>query len=172
MVMNRLGDSGTSIVLHCLRDFIRLDGLSLGSTGCLAWVAEQVYQCLGALRNLKFIDIAMYKATDEGIKWIANLIAESKIIQAVSVSCNGISEEGIKLLIYEGILVKDSLIHLEYQQYGLKRSGELVKAIDSKHELNWIKLPHSQGLDLSSKYQYVQNFKHSPLVEFIGSVYR
>lgn len=57
--MNRLGYLRASIALHSARDYIRLEGLSVGSNGCSAAVAEQVYQCLGALPNLKFIDIGM-----------------------------------------------------------------------------------------------------------------
>jgi Ran GTPase-activating protein (RanGAP) involved in mRNA processing and transport len=176
--MNRLQDEGTALILRSLKSYIHLESLSLGSNGCSAIVAQQLYECLVDSTNLKHLDIGMYKATadlqeltnrisDEGVPYIAKLVAENKNLRALSVSCNGISNEGLRVLLEEGVKKSDSLVHLEYHQYGLKIDEEIKREIESKLELNWI----AMKLDMT-KYEYVRFLKHSPLVQFIDSIYK
>ena len=183
MSMNRMDDAGVTNVLRSVRDYIPLQALSVGSNGCTANVAKELYECLRDLPNLTILDIGMYKATadleeltnrigDYGIPWIAKLLTENPHILAMSVSCNGVSENGLRHLCDRGVRNSDTLIHLEYQQYGLRVPDILAKEIDTKLELNWVHLARERGIDPSTKSQFIRSLKHSSLVKFIDSIYK
>ena len=179
--MNRIGDSGCRLLLGALKGYTHLESLSIGSNGCSSEVARDIYECLVDSPSLKFLDLGMYKSTadlqeltnrigDAGIAFISKLVAENKHLIALSVSCNGISNDGLKVLLEEGIQKSDSLIHVEYHQYGLKIDDELKKQIETKLELNWARIQKSVKTD--SKYQYVRFVKHSPSVQYVDSIYK
>ena len=175
--MNRLGDEGCRLLLHALKDYIHIEGLSLGSNGCSAAVAAALYTCLRDSPNLGFLDLGMYKATadmqeltnrlgDEGMPHIAKLIAENRNIQSLSVSCNGVSNNGLRTLLEDGVRNSSSLIHLEYHQYGLKIDDEIKNGIETQLDLNCSKLK------MENCYQHVRFLKHSNRVQFIDSIYK
>jgi hypothetical protein len=125
----------------------------------------------------------MYKATaalgeltnrigDQGVAWIANLIAENKNLRVLSVSCNGISNEGLELLFETGVRHSLSLVHLDYNQYGLKIRKGLRDAIDQHLEENWRRFAISQNLPQSSRRSFIRDTKHTHYVNFIDTVFR
>ena len=181
--MNRLGDAGCKLLLEALKGYTHLESLSLGSNGCSPAIAEDIYSCLVDSPNLRFLDLGMYKATadmheltnrlgDEGIVSIAKLVAENRNLQCLSISCNGVTNEGLRMFLEEGVKQSQSLVHLEFHQYGLKIDEDIKNGIETHLELNWARL-REQNLDLpDSKYQYVRFMKHSPLVQYIDSCYK
>ena len=181
--MNRLRDQGVKVILHALKDYIHLEGLSLGSNGRSSVIAQEVFINLKDHPNLMFLDLGMYKATaalgeltnrigDQGVAWIANLIAENKNLRVLSVSCNGISNEGLELLFETGVRHSLSLVHLDYNQYGLKIRKGLRDAIDQHLEENWRRFVISQNLPQSSRRSFIRDTKHTHYVNFIDTVFR
>lgn len=179
--MNRFEDPGVEIILHSLKDYIDLEGLSIGSNGCSATTAQTAYICLMDHPKLVFLDLGMYKATadlgeltnrigDEGIGWIAKLVAENKSLQVLSISCNGITNEGLEQLLASGIRFSSSLIHVEYHQYGMKIRKAIRDAIDSHLEKNWLSLADKQKIPLSQKQSFIRTVKHTKHVHFIRSI--
>jgi hypothetical protein len=177
--MNRLGDVGVSVILRALKDYLPLEGICVGSNGCGAETACEIYHCLKDHPNLQFVDLGMYKSTadlgeltnricDEGIVWIAKFLQESKSLRVLSISCNGISNEGLDILWEDGVRLSSSLIHIDYVQYGLKIRRETRDAVESHLESNWIRMNAPQG----SKKDFIRTVKHSPHVLFIDTLAR
>lgn len=181
--MNRLGDAGCKLLLEALKGYIHLETLSLGSNGCSLSIAEDIYSCLVDSPNIHFLDLGMYKATadmheltnrlgDEGMVAIAKLIAENRHLQCLSISCNGVTNDGLRVFLKNGVKKSESLIHLEYHQYGLKIDEDIKNEIESQLDLNWIRLREKMPDIPENKYQYVRFIKHSPLVKYIDSCYK
>ena len=169
--MNRLGDFGVSMVCRCLKDYVFLEGVSLGSNGCSAAVAQEIYESFKDHPRLRFLDLGMYKATadleeltnrigDEGIEFICKLVQENTSIQVLSVSCNGVTQEGLARLA-AAVKENHSLIHVEYFQYGLQPDRAITNRIDTQVQLNAPRVPSAQ----------VRFIKHSSVVKNTDSVY-
>ena len=179
--MNRLGDMGVRTLCRSLSNYIPIRGLSLGSNGCSAAVAEDVYLAFRSHPNLQFLDLGMYKATadlheltnrigDEGLVWICQLIRENTQLRVLSISCNGLSGDGLSTLA-DALRDNHSLVHVEYFQYGLKMDQDIRNKIDTQCELNWIRLCRDEALDPATRHHYVRVIKHSKLVSNIDSFY-
>jgi hypothetical protein len=97
-----------------------------------------------------------------GMGVLAELIKSNKSIQYLSVMMNGLTVKGIELLA-EAIGYNNTLMYVDFSQYGIDIPQKLYSQIKSKAELNRVNVGYTRKL---------RNLKHGEQIHWIDSIYR
>lgn len=173
--MNRLDDEGIEILLESVKNYSYLKRLNIGSNRASWKAAEMVYKTLTNHKSLEVLDLGVYKSTadmgelsnkieDDGAKYIAKFISENKKVKLLSILHNHITNEGIEL-IATAMEKNDTILFLNYTQYGVVVSQKVVKKISDKLKENKDRVGDPD--ERNPKY-----IMHSKEVLLIGSIYR
>jgi hypothetical protein len=121
------------------------------------------------------LDVGLYKATadmgeisnhieDEGAHYISEFIKKNKSVKLLDIIHNNISNIGLSE-ICEAIKQNNTLLHVNYSQYGLNINQIIVQQINKKLDEN--KTQISDEDKKNARY-----IKHSKKILLIDSIYR
>ncbi len=171
--MNTIGDEGIIKLVNSLGKYKYLKRLNLGSTGMTEKSIEAIVSAFKSHPNLIVLDLGMYKSTsdmgmitnnigDEGMKLLSELIVTNKKIEFLSVMMNGLTAKGIEYLA-DSVEKSDTLMYVDFSQYGIDVPQKLYSRIKSKVESNRTNANYTRKQ---------RNLKHGNQIHWIDSIYR
>lgn len=175
--MNKLGDDGVIEIVNSLKNYKYIERLCVGSNMITGIGMKAIYNAFKDHPTLRMLDVGMYKSTadmemvtnrvsDEGAKYIADLIKENKVLEYISILHNDISNEGIKL-ISEALQKNNTLLFLDFKQYFVGIDQPIHKSIMDKLKQN----RESRNIGGVEK-EYQRYLKHTKEIVKIDSIYR
>ncbi len=178
--INRLGDSGMKTLSDVLAKDKFIKRLSVGSNRFEHQGMKYLCESLANHPTLFMLHLGMYKATadvqelcnrigNEGVKHLCKLLQSNNRIKLLNITHNSIEIEGIVLLA-EAINSNDNLLHVEYEQYGLKIPDEIHSVIDNKLNENCM---NNLGMNHETFVKTkLRTMKHTSKISNIDSIYR
>lgn len=171
--MNNIGDDGIIELVKILGKYKYLKRLNLGSTGLTEKSISSIVEAFESHPNLIVLDLGMYKSTsdmgmitnnigNDGMYLLTNLIKSNKSIQYLSVMMNGLTGKGIEYL-YESIQLNDTIMYIDFAQYGIDVPQKIYSGIKAKVESNRVNAGYTRKL---------RNLKHGEQIHWIDSIYR
>jgi len=179
--MNRIGDTGAKILAESLTFNKTLERLDIGSNRIEAEGIKYLCDAIKDNPTLIMFNLGMYKATadigelcnrigNKGATYISDLLKHNKIIKILDIGNNDITEEGIKEIANVINETNNTLLYLDYTQYGLNVKPEIKEIIIKKLNENCI---NNLNMDYNT---FIKNklskLKHTDKIDYIDSIYR
>jgi Ran GTPase-activating protein (RanGAP) involved in mRNA processing and transport len=178
--VNRIGNDGIKTIAASLKNNKNLKRLAVGSNRIEESGFEFLCHALLTHPKIQMLNIGMYKSTADlgelpnriengGMVHLAKLITSNPNIKILSVFNNNIDNVGIKILA-DAIKENNSVLYIEYGQYGLVVDKDSAYAISTKINENCLR---ELGMDYNTFVKNKLRFmKHTSRVKYIDSVYR
>lgn len=179
--MNRLDDEGVTLIAESLENYPHMERLAIGSNMMGPESAKTLFFSLMDHPKLTYLGLGCYKSTsdlgalpnnigDEGAVFAGEFIRNNKTINILDISTNGMTDVGLRI-IAEAMQENDSILMLQYSQWGIKPNKEIKQMIHRKLEHN-VQCRYGMNFDTFMKDQHCRFLKHTESVKYIDSVYR
>jgi len=178
--MNKLDDEGCIKIANAVKNYPYMKRLCIASNMISSIGLRDILNALQNHPSLIMLDIGAYKATkdmgvlpnnvgDEGAYYIGEYLKNNRKLQLLDISQNGISDNGMALVI-NGYLDNDSLLYIYYDQYGQDITTKTKNMLYDNMERNL-----QNNYDMSVPEFHKRNLrllKHGNRIEYIDSIYR
>lgn len=180
LTINRLDDDGVKLLADSLANYYHLERLCIGSNRVTSVGAKAILEALYDHKKLIMLDLGWYKSTfhmgelpnrigDEGVPYITEFIKKNKSVQYLSICHNKISQVGMEQ-IAEALEYNDTLLHLDYPQFGIVFSADLKNKIKNKFHNN---VKKQLGITHKEFHKgQLRKLKHTSRIRTIDSIYR
>ncbi|CAF0841622.1 unnamed protein product [Brachionus calyciflorus] len=151
---NRVGDDGAKIIADILKNDTTLQRLNLSSCRIGSQGMKYLCESLKDNRSLLNLDIGYMKASmdlgelgnfieNEGADYLSELIETNQSLMCLNITHNHITQIGMKRIV-EAVKKNESLINLEYVQYGVSLNEITLTQLRYSLALNKKKLSEKQ----------------------------